>query len=330
MPLRLLLLLTTLLLTSPIFSQRIISEVENRSRVVPSRPNPATKTVADTIIPGIFFEECSDVLAIIEPTVGGYLAGSNGFLDTEKAQFLRYEEEPTFEVSAITAYFIEFATEIVDQDLTAKLYAVDEATGGPGGLLATSLPVRVGDVNLDNELFVPTFFEFSTPVDLTESDFFASIDFSDVYNVPSGDIGIFTTEDGCGDGFNAWERWEDGSWVAVDDTASWGQELEFFIGAVVQNNTVSSIEEFASSLEAQISPNPSAGQLNLAFQLTTASNLEFVLLDFTGRQVFTQNLGFWPVGQSNFSINLGAVPAGVYTYQLNTIQQSTFGKLVVK
>ncbi|MEL6274518.1 MAG: T9SS type A sorting domain-containing protein [Bacteroidota bacterium] len=156
------------------------------------------------------------------------------------------------------------------------------------------------------------------------------IDFSDVYNVATGDIGIFTTQDGCGDGFNAWELWEDGSWGPVDDSTSWGQELEFYLGATIQTNTISSTREENLQFPLQISPNPTHGQVNLSFQLPASAELAFNLLDFTGRQVYTEALGYWPVGAGSVSIELAELPAGMYAYQLQAGNHTTVGRLMVE
>lgn len=327
-------LYTTLLclLALPTFAQRnavVADSRPNNAAVITAEQNGRSSVAIDTIIPAIFFEPCASELFVITAEDGGYLAGTNTFGDREKAQFLRFDEEANYQVNGVAVYFSEFDDEAAGQLLTAKVYTVDPTTDGPGTLLGTSEAIAVGDVAVDESLVLVTIFNFAEPIMMDTPDFFVAVDFADVYNVPAGDVGILTTEEGCGDGFNAWELWEDDTWHAIEESETWEAELEFFMGAVIEDQVVG-VRETLIDYSLRASPNPANEEVQLNFTLPRAETLEIALFDLQGRQVMVQQFDNLPSGPQSLQLEIGDLVAGIYSYQLRTASGVQSGKLIVE
>lgn len=321
--------LLLLLFVSSLSAQRF--SVTSAGRVSPiERPLTNSRMVPDTILPSIFFDECANLLFFTTADAGGYVAGTNDFSDQEKAQFLRFDGADTYLVEGVVAYFAIFDTEIADRLVSANIYDLDPATNGPGNLLATTNAIEVQDLALDPVLILPTYFALDEPLLMNTSDFFVSIDFTDIYTSPTGNISLFMTEDGCGDGFNAWERWEDNTWHAIDEDVSWALESEFFIGAVVETSLPSATQNLEINLELAIYPNPATDQLNLSYSLQNSSQVTFTLLDLQGRELLHRELGNQPTGANQATIELPVLPFGLYVYQLQTANELASGRVMVR
>ncbi len=290
---------------------------------------------ADTLLPGIFFEECADTLYTILADDGGYLAGTNDLLDREKAQFMYYDELASYDILGGVAYFAAYDAQISQRQLYAKLYAVDAITGGPGNLLATSQALVVQQIALSDNEFLPTVFTFPQAVTMNSPAFFIAIDFRDVYEVETGNIGLWSTNYNCGDGFNAWERWEDDTWHAINEEDGWNLNLEFFMGAIVAAGPISSQDDFVAVGNFQLFPNPASSfvWLDLSFDQSVLI-ADFSLFDALGREVLRRSLG--PVNATTattphrFPIALEGLGRGWYSYRLRTNLGQQSGKLVLR
>jgi hypothetical protein len=73
-----------------------------------------------------------------------------------------------------------------------------------------------------------------------------------------------------------------------------------------------SIEELLNSaFELVVYPNPSSDYINLKFQALDFSPVEIVVLDQTGKEIYTHK-GFSNFGENQFEINVGDWPSGSY------------------
>lgn len=303
--------------------------VTTDGRTSPIKQQANSRFVADTISPAIFFDDCAETLFFTEASDGGYVAGTNDFSDKEKAQFLRYDETENYLINGVVGYFALYDNDIADRFISAKIYDVDPATDGPGNLLATTGSIQVQDILLDEVLILATYFPLLEPLAMDVADFFVSIDFADIYTAPTGNISLFMTEDGCGDGFNAWERWDNDDWYAIDEEDSWGLEAEFFIGAVVET-APSATHNLANKIELNVFPNPASERINLTYELDKSSEIELVLLDIQGREVLHKVVGSQVVGRNQIAMDLPGLPFGLYVYQLKTNGGVASGQVMIK
>lgn len=279
----------------------------------------AARMMGDTLFSPTLIDPCSDEVFIYEPGDGetGYVAGTNSFLDKEKAILLTYDLAEEFEVTEVVAYFFPADDDAI---LARNLYAfISEvnADGSPGDLIAESEPIAIADLNTEEGEVLPTFFTFSTPVALSSSSFFVSIDFTEVYQSDSGDIGLWMTDDGCAADPNpSWELWDDDTWHNIEDADSWGLENEWLLGAVV--SIVSSTRTPLVDLELSLSPNPSPGMVQLNYNFERATNLQLELYNAMGQVAFSRDLGRQVAGSGQQTIDLNHLPAGQYHLRLTT------------
>ena len=260
-----------------------------------------------------------DQVFIYEPGGGetGYVAGTNSFLDKEKGVVLTYDQAEEFEVTEVVAYFFPpDDAAILDRNLYAFVSEVNP-DGSPGDLIGESEPIAVADLNTEEGQVLPTLFSFSTPVALTSSTFFVSIDFTDIYSSDSGDIGLWMTDDGCAANPNpSWELWDDDTWHNIEDADSWGLENEWLLGAVV--SLVASTRSPIADFEWNISPNPSSGLIQLNYELDEATELRMDVYSSLGQLSYSRELGLQVEGFGQSSIDLSALPKGLYHLKLTT------------
>ena len=85
------------------------------------------------------------------------------------------------------------------------------------------------------------------------------------------------------------------------------------------------------ALPFKVYPNPvSTGQVNIAFELKTASQVQITLLDASGRAVQTLHNGLLPTGEQQILSHLtGSLPAGMYWIKIATEQQAATQPLVI-
>lgn len=330
MPKYLLVLLFSLLFAQLIAQRGSVTAEARSFSVEQNRSATQRSLVPDTIFPAVFFDTCSNTVFVIEAEDGGFVAGSNAFLDEEKAQFMRFDPGQDFLITGVFAFFSVVDPEVADRVVSAKVYDLDPDTEGPGNLLATSTSIPLGDVNISDTEILGTVFEFPEPLLFSGTDFFVAIDFTDVYSVDSGDAALFSTRNGCGDGFNAWERWNDDSWHSMDDEAGWGLDVEFLMAAIVDTDLPSTTRQPILDLATRVFPNPASERADFTYTLPQRSEVSVELIDLQGRKLVQQSFGSLAAGPQSHTINLTALPLGLYTYRIVTEQGSASGRLVVK
>lgn len=219
--------------------QAVRSETAKLRMITPAddvaNPRVALRADQDTVPPAIFADDCSlDLFNYFVDDPWGLIAGTNGYLDLEKAQRLQYT--PT----SAAGYFVRevwgwfgYASVVGDGDVIAKVYAVDSQTQGPGGLTAISQPKKASELIPQGGEGLPTVFTIDNPLTIRDDAFFAGFDFSQLY-VAEDTVGLFQTEDGCGDGSDSWELFVDGTWAPINDMNTWQLNSNFAIAAVVE------------------------------------------------------------------------------------------------
>lgn len=76
-------------------------------------------------------------------------------------------------------------------------------------------------------------------------------------------------------------------------------------------------------------PNPTNGTTSIAYTLETASDVNFTMVDLTGKVVYSNNFGTMNAGQHNIDLNATDFAAGVYYYTLTAGAEKVTLKMVV-
>lgn len=274
----------------------------------------------DTLFPPIFTDPCSEtVFSIPVGEPWGFLSGTNGFGDQEKAQFFSFDPGVSLLINSVDVFFA-VASAIDDGNVFVKIYSVGP-DGAPEDLLGTSQAVSVSDIILPGQFVEPTTFTFDEPVPAPDNNqFFASVDISRLY-ASRDTVDIFTTDFDCGNPGETWELWDDGSWFAYNDSSSWIIESNLLISAEVTVEEATSINERQEiegfSLEP-VFPNPASDQLRLAFDLDQADEIQVEIFSWDGRRVLQRNLGQTFAGRHVQDLKVGDLPSGMYALVLTS------------
>lgn len=278
-------------------------------------------TLSANLLPG-----CNPGPFLIASTNGGFLAGTNGYGDLEKAQRIQ-----TNTLGAIHSVLVAFgAKKIVGtaDDINVIIYNVNATNGSPSGTgVATSEAVSVANIDTSGQF---TRFSFATPVNYS-GDFFASV-------VVSGGnmndtVGILHTGGNCGGG-SAWERWDTGQWYAFNDPNAWGPNADVVLYIFVEVEKAGNIGLdnvfLIDKNSVKVFPNPARDLITVAYYLSQGHKAYFAIHDLTGRAVLSEELIANYNGLNAKNITIGHLPAGIYSYTLKSGTQSISGKLVIR
>ena len=233
--------------------------------------NFTENSVLDTVLGSAFSESCGNSVTAVNSSGWGFISGMNDYGDLEKAQRLTIGPG-TFNVQEVWGFFA-YAAQVNNGALRAKVYS-STPNGSPATLIATSTDIAVSDI--DDSGIVPTVFTFPSPVTVTGPEIFVSIDFSDLY-ATEDTVGLWMSQDGCGDGSDAYELWEDGiSWYPFDDPSSWGAETNLLIGAVIDSDVSSTFSPLSmNGLQVYpAAPNPATDDIRISYYLADASKVQ--------------------------------------------------------
>ena len=319
---------TFCLMANFVFAQAKIANPEPVKVVRNTFTTPATLTEArsnieETLFPTIFDQDtvCSQSLFNFLNNGGwGLVGGMNDFGDAEKAQFLNYEDEDNNYLVTEAFVFMGVADVVGDGDLVVKIYEATEA--GPGTLVGTSNPLKVSELELDNEVALPTQFSFSSPVQVTTNGFYLSLDISALY-ASQDTVGVLMTETDCGIENESWELFSDGqTWLSISDENSWGIGSNFFMAAIVESDGLSSTKELVSG-DQRISlhdafPNPTNGELTISYDLEKSATIQIEIYSLTGQLIQQIDKNTIPAGQYQERISTKNLATGTYFYGIRT------------
>jgi len=77
-------------------------------------------------------------------------------------------------------------------------------------------------------------------------------------------------------------------------------------------------------------PNPTNGVTRVQFRLDRAADVNFEVVDVTGKTVYTLDMGTQAPGYNSISVDASAFAAGVYTYTLSVDGERSTDRLMVK
>ncbi|MEM9917898.1 MAG: T9SS type A sorting domain-containing protein [Bacteroidota bacterium] len=307
---------------------------KERNVKLDQRPIASPRGIMDTLVPGAFLDTCSlNVFAFTITDQWGFLAGTNGFGDLEKAQrFTFADTASSYTIPEVWVFFSD-ARVVDDGDVTVNIY---ESTmdGAPASLVGTSIGIPASGVDIDPTAVVATIFTFDTPPTVTTPQFFASVDLSDLY-AKNDTVGILTTDDNCGDGADSWELFGDGTtWTAIDASNSWQLEANYMIFAITEfdDNTTSVEDPFVSDKGLKLfpaTPNPASNHTLLNYELSDNSEVSIEIYSADGRLIQTIQKGQQLAGPHQERIALDQFPAGQYVYGIVSGQSRLMSKFVV-
>jgi hypothetical protein len=314
------------------------SEIITSLFSLPAPSDWSKSAVLDTVFAPALSLECANTPSIFNSNNSGFVTGTNGYNDLEKLQRIELPEATNFSVnSALVAFLMPDSTFISgaldNQKLVVNVYTDLNADGSFGEFVGASDTVLVSDLGLDTTGFFFSNIPFSTPAALTDaSSFILGIDFTDLYRSDvRGDLGIVSTDDGCGDGTNTLEFFFNDMGTVSFNTvqANWGLDIEMLVGATIDRDPFTSVSPSLTDFAATAFPNPVDDQLNIQFQAPIAGNYETRLLSPNGQVVRTQSTEALR-GNAKVAIPVADLPAGVYLFQVQGTTGVQTGRVVIK
>jgi hypothetical protein len=101
------------------------------------------------------------------------------------------------------------------------------------------------------------------------------------------------------------------------------------INPATQEQSVLEAAEAAILSSINLYPNPTDGQLNVEMMLSREAKVEFVVIDMTGKTVFTQRTNN-AEGLNNINFNMNDVPAGIYMMNVITNKEVITKRFVIQ
>lgn len=307
--------------------QKISGKIVSKSHTNLSRH--FTKTGAENVndtLSAPLLANCNVGPFLLNSSNGGYVAGTNGYGDLEKAQRIA-----TNTVGKIHSVLVAFGGKKIvgtADDYNVFLYNVNAANGSPSAnSIGTSANVSSANIDTTGQF---TKFSFATPVNYS-GPFFASVVVAG--GTRNDTLGIFHTGGNCGDG-TAWEKWDTGQWYALKDPQSWGANTDVVFYIFVEVEKTGNIgldnEFLLTKNSVKVYPNPAHDIVTVSYNVSKNAKAQFTIHDLTGRVVLSEELNATYNGLNAKNIRIGHLPAGVYTYTVRTHTESVSGKLVVK
>ncbi len=277
------------------------------------RTQSVNDTLGANILPG-----CNVGPFLLGTDEGGFLAGTNGYGDLEKAQFINTNTN-----GSIHSVLVAFGGKVIvgtPDEYNAKIYSGNTAIGPQTQLGSNS--ANVSSTNIDTAGNF-TRFAFATPISYNGA-FFASVVVDG--NNKNDSIGIFHTAESCG-GPSAWELWDDNTWNSF--LSGWEIDPVMYIFVEVDAIMSTDNPRLIERGSHKVFPNPGKGETTLTYSLLKGEQVEISLSDLAGRQVSVKNLGFQTQGLNAYRFNTANLPNGIYLYTIRAGNQRLTGKFVV-
>ncbi len=316
-----------------IFGQQRESQPNESSRMrVAELPASFSRVANDTLRPESFTQPCgSTVLTYLSSANWGYVSGTNGFGDKEKAQRLEYSTTADIDILEVWAFFA-VAKSVGDGTVKFKLY--DTFTdGGPNNFIGETGSSRVSGLGVADSAIVATIFPVIGNVSLSgESSFLASLDISGIY-ATNDTVSLFTTEEPCGDTTSSWELFSDDTWANMSSSVTWGLQIDLYLASVISFDETSSIRDRVSQRGLSIGPafpSPAQNALTIPVTLDQPTEIEISVYDLNGRQIYSVQKGLLTSGEHDLDLEINTLSSGLYTFLIQTPQGALGSKFVVE
>ncbi|MDY0103347.1 MAG: T9SS type A sorting domain-containing protein [Lentimicrobium sp.] len=248
----------------------------------------------------------------------GYVTGNNSYNDLVKAE---YYDSLEFG-SAITGFIADFAIaksmSNSNADITFGIWDNTGTDGQPGTMVASaakSLNSIIADA-VNQSISTVMLSEPYTP----ENAFYIGIVLP---QTPGDTVALWCREHEDAYSGTAWEKWDDNTWHAFSDVNNWEINTSMILHPIVCKTI--GISE-VSDPQASIVPNPTNGIVNvMTWKNNTEINLE--IYAFNGARVYAKA---YPGSVTNFNIDLGFLPKGVYVVRLFDEKRQHSQKVILK
>lgn len=284
------------------------------------------RSISDTLYPLSYTTALGCTLTVYS-VVGdsGYVVGTNGYGDKEKAQRYDLSSYQLLEGSVTGAYIWAGGKRVsaTPGNVVLKVYSV--TANAPGSVISTSDPVSMDNVDTSGSNF--TYFNFASPATIPSSgSFFVSMVMSQV----DGDtISLVSSQDGCFENSGyAWEKWNDNSWHSF--LSAWPLDFDIAIFPIVNHQFGSGINDVNSGIAGvNIFPNPASDNLTLNFILSKTTSVNCKIFNAAGKEVMNTGNENFNKGIHNKVIDLSSLNNGVYMLSMETLTGKSIQKIVV-
>ncbi len=178
------------------------------------------------------------IYLVAEANGGGFVSGTNGYLDKQKAQY--FDASATANTYLTSAWIGFGVANSADPSKIVPINVYDGTSGSPGALLGTA-NVTMGTIidDVTNGLYTEVVFNPAISLPASKK-FFVSADMSnlDWTDTPKDSLAVYTDTIGVGPG-GAWEQWSDDTWSSFLD--SWGIDLALYIHPFISTNQTCSL-----------------------------------------------------------------------------------------
>ncbi len=278
-------------------------------------------------------DDCSNTLTAFSlNNTWGQVAGMNGFMDLVKAQQLEYTATDSYRLLGGIGYFSD-AIAVDDGMLQLNFYELDESTGGPGTMVANTIPRNVSDIVLPDSFIRATIFVIlpdEQPV-MTSANFFVGVDFRNLY-ATQDTVYLFQTGEDCGDGADTWELQSSPDTVWASIATAWELNADFGITAIVDTEAPTSDEAFIATNGVTLHPampNPAEDRILLQFDLEAAGPVRIDVLDQVGK-LMHRSTSKRRSGANQEELLLHQFAAGTYYYVISTDKGNIASRFVVQ
>ncbi|KAF0199979.1 MAG: hypothetical protein FD170_3857 [Bacteroidetes bacterium] len=251
------------------------------------------------------------------PPEVGYVTGNNSYKDKVKAEYFS-----TFETgSTITGIIADFAIARSNSNpnITFGIWDNTGANGKPGTLVASATkPLASIVTDVQNEQI--TTVTLSEPWSVT-GPYYIGV----VLPTTLGDtVALWCRLHVPGYNGTAWDQWEDGTWHAFSDPDNWTNNMltSMLIHPIVCKTI--GINELTDP-ETSISPNPATGVINIR-TWKSESMISLEVYSVKGAKVYSRS---YPGSVTNYNIDLGNLPKGVYFIRLSDGKRQHSQKLML-
>lgn len=311
-------------------AQRTVGTVEHIN--APVMNFTADRAPTDTLIPASWLSGGS--AALYTSSAGSYLVGTNSFGDLAKAQVFT----STGTVFVEELLFLFGAKNVgsgAGALVHARVYGLDGTGTNTADATVSNAPGTVlGNVDVPMSMIDTADFTIVTynPAVSVTGNFGAGFDVSDL---PAGvQLGLITTADG--DNVTPdmnWEKFDDGSWVAMSNaTDSWGILFDFGILAVIGDG-VAGINDLATVNHMRMSfigGNPANSSVIVAYEMLESADARLTVLDTKGAKVADLQLGRTAVGEHQTTLDVSSYSNGTYYVTIYANGNPLTKKLVVQ
>jgi hypothetical protein len=270
---------------------------------------------------------------------GGYVIGSNGYGDEQKAQaFMLGDLHPGSGHYVVGAglWLARKATTSGNPNsgITVKLYNMN----GPGTMVAGTVNTAPNSTALAQTTLLFSMIDtndlnwvtFPTPVYIGAGQNYAiGIDLTGLF--PGDTVGIVSSVNGE---YNmpevVWEKWAapDG-WYSLSG-AGWGSgNFEVGAGVLAAVDLALGIEDNANIASINAYPNPANEFTTISYSLNKPATVILTVTDITGKVVHSENINMSAAGYGLYNLNTSEYSEGSYFYTITSNGISKTGKFIV-